>query len=230
MKIILALIALGSFATLSADCQSCYSSERYVPSPCQAGLNHGYPVQQAQVRADKQPNFQPAVPNPPNVQNQPAAPIQSADQNQPAASNPPNVQNPPAIANPPAAPIPPNDKSQPAVSIQPNDQNQHPNPLNFPTAPPSASPSLQNSNSHLDHPQDFASTPQDEQLNAKIREKLNGEWPFKGNETLGIRTANGAVVVMGTVDHIEDVQKIIDLIKDVENVKSVNSQLLVKNG
>jgi osmotically-inducible protein OsmY len=52
---------------------------------------------------------------------------------------------------------------------------------------------------------------------------------FKGYETLILRTTNGIVIISGTVDHSDDVQKINDQVKSVEGVKSVNNQLNVKN-
>lgn len=70
---------------------------------------------------------------------------------------------------------------------------------------------------------DFASNAQDRQINAKIRDKLNN----KGYETLMIRTTNGVVVISGTVDKQEDLQKINDQIKNIEGVRSVNNQLRV---
>lgn len=76
--------------------------------------------------------------------------------------------------------------------------------------------------------QDFASTSQDRELNAKIRDKLSG-WFSKGYDKLVIRTTNGVVVISGTVDKPEDVQKINDQIKNIEGVRTVNNQLTVKN-
>ena len=79
------------------------------------------------------------------------------------------------------------------------------------------------------YPQDAASNSQDRQINAKIRDKLSNGWFSKGYETLVIRTANGVVVISGTIDKPEDVQKISDQIKEVDGVRSVNPQLTVKN-
>lgn len=79
------------------------------------------------------------------------------------------------------------------------------------------------------YPQDTASNSQDRELNAQIRDKLNNGWFSRGYDTLVIRTANGVVIVSGTVDKLEDIQKIGDQIKDIEGVRSINNQLTVKN-
>jgi osmotically-inducible protein OsmY len=84
-------------------------------------------------------------------------------------------------------------------------------------------------NSEKKFPQDTASNSQDRQLNAKIRDKLNNGWFSSGYETLVIKTANGVVIISGTVDKPEDVRKIGDQIKDVDGVRSVNNHLTVKN-
>jgi osmotically-inducible protein OsmY len=84
-------------------------------------------------------------------------------------------------------------------------------------------------NSEKKYPQDFASNSQDRQLNAKIRDKLSNGWFSKDYETLAIKTTNGVVIISGTVDKSEDIQKIIDQVKDIDGVISVNNQLTVKN-
>lgn len=78
-------------------------------------------------------------------------------------------------------------------------------------------------------PQDSAATLEDRQLNARIRDKLNNGWFSKGYETLILRTSNGVVVISGTVDKSEDVQKIGDQVKEVEGTRSVNNQLSTRN-
>jgi osmotically-inducible protein OsmY len=79
------------------------------------------------------------------------------------------------------------------------------------------------------YPQDSASSSQDRQLNAKIRDKLGSGWFSNGYENLLIRTANGVVTVSGSVDKDEDIQKINAQIKDIEGVRSVNNDLNVRN-
>lgn len=77
--------------------------------------------------------------------------------------------------------------------------------------------------------QDAATTNEDRQLNAKIRERLKSGLFSKGYETLILRTSNGIVVISGNVDTQDDVQKVHDEVKKVEGVRSVNNQLNVKN-
>lgn len=79
------------------------------------------------------------------------------------------------------------------------------------------------------YPQDRAASPQDRQLNAKIRDKLGSGWFSKGYETLVIRTNNGVVVISGSVDKIDDAQKIIDQLNEIEGIRAVNNQLRVNN-
>lgn len=84
-------------------------------------------------------------------------------------------------------------------------------------------------NSERKYTNDFASNSQDRQLNAKIRDQLSNGWFSEDYEMLIIRTTNGAVIISGTVDKPEDIQKINDQIRSIEGVKSVNNQLMVKN-
>lgn len=79
-------------------------------------------------------------------------------------------------------------------------------------------------------PQDFAATATDQELNAKIRHKLKGGWFSKGyNGSIALKTTNGSVVIQGTVDKADDIQKITDEIKKVDGVMGINNQLSVKN-
>ena len=77
-------------------------------------------------------------------------------------------------------------------------------------------------------PEDYAASSQDRQINAKIRDKLSGGWFSRGNETLMIRTTNGVVTIVGTVDKPEDAQKINDDLKNIDGIRSINNQLAVK--
>lgn len=80
-------------------------------------------------------------------------------------------------------------------------------------------------NSEKKYPQDTAATDQDRQLNAKIRDKLSGGWFTKGFDALILRTNNGFVVITGTVDQPQDVQKVNDQLKDVDGVKSIDNRV-----
>jgi len=79
------------------------------------------------------------------------------------------------------------------------------------------------------YPQDSATSQQDRQINAKIRDKLNGGWFSKGYDALIIKTANGVVIISGTVDKDDDISNIKDKLKDIEGIKSINAQLSAKN-
>lgn len=81
--------------------------------------------------------------------------------------------------------------------------------------------------SEKNHPQDVASNVEDRQINAKIRDKISS-WFSNDTEVLMIKTTNGIVIISGPVDNIEDAQKLIDRIKEIEGVKSVKNQLVVR--
>ncbi|MBA2369262.1 MAG: BON domain-containing protein [Candidatus Protochlamydia sp.] len=74
------------------------------------------------------------------------------------------------------------------------------------------------------YPRDSAQTPEDRQLNAKIRNELNDDY-----ENLNLKTANGAVTISGTVDSGDDIQDITNEIKDITGVRSVDNQIKTKN-
>ncbi len=84
-------------------------------------------------------------------------------------------------------------------------------------------------NANEKYPNDYAATATDNNINAKIREKLAGGWFTKGYDGIIIRTANGIVVVTGIVDTVDDVKKINNEINKVEGVKKVENQISVKN-
>lgn len=97
--------------------------------------------------------------------------------------------------------------------------------------PPSTSynPSAYNQKANNNYPQDSASSEQDKQLNSRIRDRLSANLPPRAVEFLVLRTANGVVVIGGTVERQEDAQKINEHVKNVDGVKSVNSQVTVRN-
>ncbi|HEY4832278.1 MAG TPA: BON domain-containing protein [Waddliaceae bacterium] len=81
--------------------------------------------------------------------------------------------------------------------------------------------------SQMNAAQDSAANDTDQQLNAKIREKLSGA-RIKGYETLVFRTNNGVVIISGAVESPEDVQKINEKLKDLKGIKSLKNQVMAK--
>lgn len=75
--------------------------------------------------------------------------------------------------------------------------------------------------------EDTASTEQDKQINAKIRDKLKN-LNLNGYETIILRTQNGIVMITGSVEKVDDLMKIRDQVKSVEGVKTVNNQVTAK--
>lgn len=75
---------------------------------------------------------------------------------------------------------------------------------------------------------DTAVTAQDRQINAKVRDKLSNGWFSKGYEAIVVETSNGVVVISGTVDKFDDVQKINDELKSVDGVRRVDNRVSVK--
>jgi osmotically-inducible protein OsmY len=71
------------------------------------------------------------------------------------------------------------------------------------------------------YPQDSASTEEDRQLNAYIRDQLSGGL----YDNVVIKTDNGVVVISGTLDRPEDVQKINELLKDIPGARTINMQV-----
>ena len=76
--------------------------------------------------------------------------------------------------------------------------------------------------------QDYAAKPEDRLLNARIRERLESSG-IRGREALVIKTADGIVIISGPIDGQEDSQRLQNLIRGIEGVRSVNNQLDVKN-
>lgn len=76
---------------------------------------------------------------------------------------------------------------------------------------------------------DTATTPQDKELNVKIRDKLNDIRIARANDTLVVRTNNGAVIISGFVDKAEDAKNLVSQIRTISGVKNVSNQLMVKN-
>lgn len=84
-------------------------------------------------------------------------------------------------------------------------------------------------NQEAEFPHDSATTETDKQLNGQIRKILSGNWYSKGYRSITLNTNNGVVTISGNVEKPEDIQKVIDEIKKIEGVKSVNSHIIVRS-
>lgn len=74
-------------------------------------------------------------------------------------------------------------------------------------------------------PQDTFATPTDKVLNTKIRENTSIGHLWNSYKGVKLNTTNGVVTLEGTVDSIKDQQKLVDAIKKIDGVKTVNSSL-----
>jgi osmotically-inducible protein OsmY len=77
-------------------------------------------------------------------------------------------------------------------------------------------------------PQDSYKTPQDEQLNKKIREKVSEGWVWDSYKNVTINTDNGVVTIGGSIKNLEDQNKLVNEIEKINGVKSVISNLTVR--
>lgn len=74
---------------------------------------------------------------------------------------------------------------------------------------------------------DSAETERDRAINTRLRERI-GRWNPRGYETIVITTTNGAVVITGMIDRVDDIQRISNEAKNVEGVRSVRNQVTPK--
>lgn len=77
-------------------------------------------------------------------------------------------------------------------------------------------------------PQDRYATQNDQQLNNAIRDKISRGWFVNSYKDLQLNTSNGVVTVEGTVDNVDDQQKVITEINKVNGVRSVVNRLRVQ--
>lgn len=77
-------------------------------------------------------------------------------------------------------------------------------------------------------PQDSYLTPEDEQLNKKIRENISKGWLWDSYKEISLNTKNGTVTLTGHVNSIEDQYKLQQEIQKINGVKSVISDLKIK--
>lgn len=77
--------------------------------------------------------------------------------------------------------------------------------------------------------QDTAATAADAQLNKRIRDKISKGWLWDSYKEVILNTANGVVTLNGTVDSVDDQKKLVNEIPKIEGVRSVISQLRIKD-
>ncbi len=76
--------------------------------------------------------------------------------------------------------------------------------------------------------QDSYASPADQQLNMKIRDKITG-WFWDSYPDVSLDTSSGIVVLEGFVETPKDQQNLMLELRKIEGVKSVKSNLKVKN-
>lgn len=80
-----------------------------------------------------------------------------------------------------------------------------------------------------DFPNDNFATASDEQLNKRIRDNVSRGWLWNNYKDVSLNTQNGLVTLEGTVDDMNDQQKLIMEIQKIDGVKGVRSNLRINN-
>lgn len=78
-------------------------------------------------------------------------------------------------------------------------------------------------------PQDRASSKADDQLNKKIRDNISKGWLKDSYKDIGLDTNDGVVTLDGSIKNADDQQKVINDVLKVEGVRSVKSNLQIRN-
>lgn len=78
-------------------------------------------------------------------------------------------------------------------------------------------------------PQDTYSTNEDDQLNKKIRDTTSKGFLWNSYEDVTLNTSKGVVTLEGMVNNLGDQQKLMTEIQKIDGVKSVKSNLRIKN-
>jgi osmotically-inducible protein OsmY len=68
----------------------------------------------------------------------------------------------------------------------------------------------------------------DQELTKKIQDKISSGWFSKGNEQVNVQVNNGVATLQGLVEAQSDKERIEKEVRNIEGVKSVNSQLTVQ--
>lgn len=79
-----------------------------------------------------------------------------------------------------------------------------------------------------DFPQDRATTPFDNELNKKIRDKVSSGWLWNNHKGVTLNTNNGIVTLDGSIANRDEEKKLVDKISKIDGVKSVNSNLTIQ--
>lgn len=77
-------------------------------------------------------------------------------------------------------------------------------------------------------PQDSAKTAQDELLNKKIRDAVSKGWIWDSYKDVSLNTDNGVVTLGGTIQNLDDQNKLVNEIQKIDGVKSVQANLTVR--
>jgi osmotically-inducible protein OsmY len=77
------------------------------------------------------------------------------------------------------------------------------------------------------YPQDSYSSEIDRQINGKIREKITG-WFTDSYKNISLNTNNGVVTISGFVNSNDDITKLVNEIRKIDGVRSVNSNVQIK--
>jgi osmotically-inducible protein OsmY len=77
------------------------------------------------------------------------------------------------------------------------------------------------------YPQDRGASETDQQLNAKIREKISG-WFSDNYKNIILNTSNGNVNISGTVKNDEDLKSLLKEVHKVDGVRNVNSNVQIR--
>lgn len=95
------------------------------------------------------------------------------------------------------------------------------------TNQPNGSVSKEQTYSEKKYPQDSYSSEVDRQLNGKIREKITG-WFTDNYKDIALNSNNGVVTVSGFVKSNDDINKLVNEIRKIDGVRSVNSNVQIK--
>lgn len=88
---------------------------------------------------------------------------------------------------------------------------------------------ITNTNAPRDFNQDTYANASDDQLNKAIRNDVSRGWLWNSYKEVTLNTSNGAVTLEGTVESIDDQKKLMNEIQKINGVKSVKSNLEIRN-